>query len=347
MNEIRFMKKLFILLSILIIAFFTFVQRVCAAELYKFTDANFDTSNSIIVLSGQDTQTGNILENIKLVKMQNPSRVYFDINSSIITFPKQDWMFKTGPIKEIKINQFSTSPDVVRVVMYYENGFNPDNIKFLRLKNNIIIKLKDDEMCDNEYFLNTYRDEHSSSSDFYEYMTISMPVSKSGDSIVNQIQDAFNEQAEQLFERKELKLNTKYYLNNITPKPNMVLLNGFGSVTIERPMILSNPTRIIYDLPNTLVDMKIRNKEYRISDTETVKIGQFSVNKARIVITTDDDCLYSKYLVEELYKTYKKFPYAIAAGRARDIRIKNGEFLSYDTWNLTEKSFKIELLKLP
>ncbi len=287
MNEIRFMKKLFILLSILIIAFFTFVQRVCAAELYKFTDANFDTSNSIIVLSGQDTQTGNILENIKLVKMQNPSRVYFDINSSIITFPKQDWMFKTGPIKEIKINQFSTSPDVVRVVMYYENGFNPDNIKFLRLKNNIIIKLKDDEMCDNEYFLNTYRDEHSSSSDFYEYMTISMPVSKSGDSIVNQIQDAFNEQAEQLFERKELKLNTKYYLNNITPKPNMVLLNGFGSVTIERPMILSNPTRIIYDLPNTLVDMKIRNKEYRISDTETVKIGQFSVNKARIVITTD------------------------------------------------------------
>ncbi len=62
-----------------------------------------------------------------------------------------------------------------------------------------------------------------------------------------------------------------------------------------------------------------------------------------IVITTDDDCLYSKYLVEELYKTYKKFPHAIAAGRARDIRIKNGEFLSYDTWNLTENSFKPSL----
>lgn len=62
-----------------------------------------------------------------------------------------------------------------------------------------------------------------------------------------------------------------------------------------------------------------------------------------IVITTDDDCLYSKYLVEELYKTYKKFPYAIVAGRARDIRIKNGEFLSYDVWNLTEKSFKPSL----
>lgn len=53
-------------------------------------------------------------------------------------------------------------------------------------------------------------------------------------------------------------------------------------------MILSNPHRIVYDLPNTLVDTKLRNKEYRISEDETVKIGQFSVNKARIVITTED-----------------------------------------------------------
>ncbi len=287
MSEIRFMKKFFILLSIFVIVLFTFVQKACSEELYKFNDANFDTSNSIIVLSGQDTDSGNVMPEIKLVKMQNPSRVYFDINSSIITFPKQDWVFKTGPIKEVKINQFSTSPNVVRVVMYYDNGFNPDDIKILRLKNNIIIKLKNNEMCDNEYFHNTFRDEHSSSSDFYEYMTIVMPVEQSDDTIVGQIQDAFNEQTEQLFEKKELKLNTKYYLNNITPKQNSVLLNGFGSITLERPMILHNPTRIIYDLPNTLVDMKIRNKEYRISETETVKVGQFSVNKARIVITTD------------------------------------------------------------
>ena len=64
-------------------------------------------------------------------------------------------------------------------------------------------------------------------------------------------------------------------------------MNGFGSVTVERPLILSNPTRIVYDLPNTLVDTRLRNREYRISENETVKIGQFSVNKARIVITTD------------------------------------------------------------
>lgn len=113
-----------------------------------------------------------------------------------------------------------------------------------------------------------------------------MPV-QNQDNIAAQIQEAFNTQIEQAMAKKELKLNTKYYLNKITPRQNGILLNGFGAVTIERPMILYNPTRIVYDLPNTLVDMDIRNKEYRINETETVKIGQFSVNKARIVITTD------------------------------------------------------------
>ena len=107
MSENGFMKKFFILLAICFIIIFTFIEQACAGQLYKFTDANFDTSNSIIVLSGQDTVSGNVPDNIKLVKMQNPSRVYFDIDSSIITFPKQEWNFNTDGIKQIKINHIS------------------------------------------------------------------------------------------------------------------------------------------------------------------------------------------------------------------------------------------------
>ncbi len=279
------MKKIFILLTFLFITLFTFVQQVKAEQLFKFTSANFDTSNSIIVLSAQDTVGSAVTSNIKLVKMENPTRAYFDIDSAIITFPKQDWIFNSGLLKEVKITQFSVNPHKVRVVMYYEKGFNPNNIKFERIKNNIIIKIKNNSIGNNAFFQNTYRDEHSSSSDFYEYLTITTPISQTPDTVVSQIQDAFNSQ--NFMAKKELKLNTKFYLNNLSIKQNGVLLNGFGTVTVERPMILSNPTRIVYDLPNTLVDTRLRNKEYRISDTETVKIGQFSVNKARIVITTD------------------------------------------------------------
>lgn len=277
------MKKLFILFFI----FFMFIWtgKALAADLYKFTAANFDTSNSIIMLSAQDTEQNFINQDFKLVKMEN--KAYFDIDSSIITFPKQDWIFNSGPIKEIKISQFSVNPCKIRVVMHYDDNFNPENIKFLKMKNNIIIKLRNGKICDNNYFQNTYRDEHSSSSDFYEYTTVTTPVAPVNESIFGQIQDAFNTQTEQILAKKELKLNTKYYLNNINIKQNGILFNGFGAATIERPMILQNPSRIVYDLPNTLVDTKLRNKEFRINECETVKIGQFSVNKARIVITTD------------------------------------------------------------
>lgn len=285
-NTNRDMKKLFLFFTLCIMLFLSFTHKVNADELFKITNANFDTSNSMIVISANDTDVNNpVAENIKLVKLDG--RVYFDINSSIITFPKQHWIYNSGPIKEIKITQFSNNPCIVRVVIYHDKDFNPANIKFLRIKNTIIVKFKDGAICNNSYYQNTYRDEHSSSSDFYEYLTVTTPVNTQNDSIVGQIQDAFNTSAEQIFAKKELKLNTRYYLNNISTKQNGILINGFGSVTIERPMILQNPSRIVYDLPNTLVDTKLRNKEIRINENESVKIGQFSVNKARIVINTD------------------------------------------------------------
>ena len=141
-------------------------------------------------------------------------------------------------------------------------------------------------------------------------MTVTTPVEKQPDSITEQIQDTFNVKSEQTFAKKELKLNTKFYLNSVSVKQNGILLNGFGNVTIERPMILQNPSRIVYDLPNALVDTKIRNKEFRINDTETVKIGQFAVNKARVVITTDAVADYIPIYSEDnqslLLANYKK-----------------------------------------
>lgn len=280
------MKVLLRFLTLCIFCLCLLCGKAFAGELFKINNANFDTSNSMIVLSIADTNDNPVAQNIKLIKMDG--KAYFDINSAIITFPKQDWYFNSGGLKEIKVSQFSNNPAVVRVVMYYDKDFNPDNIKFSRIKNNIIIKLKQSSICNNPYFQNTFRDEHSSSSDFYEYTTVTVPVTPPNDSIMGQIQDAFNAQAEQILAKKELKLNTRYYLNNVSAKQNGVLINGFGAVTIERPMLLQNPSRIVYDLPNTLVDPRLRNKEIRINDTESVKIGQFSVNKARIVINTED-----------------------------------------------------------
>ena len=290
------MKKILITFIIFLLSIFT--HNVFAQNTYKITGASFDTSNSMIVLNIPDEPTEPVLNELKVICLENPTRAYFDISDSILVLPKQNWKFSTKGINEIKINQFSTNPDVVRVVIYYDNDFNPANLKFLRIKNNIIIKLKDTIRQD-EYFHRTYRDEHSSSSDFYEYLNVEVQDESQKDSITTQIQQAFNTTLQQTpkmdtpnLVKKDLKLNTKYYISRITPRANGVLLSGFGSVTIEKPMVLQNPLRIVYDIPNTLVNREVRNSEYQINETDTVKIGQFEVNKARIVITTPDVTKY-------------------------------------------------------
>lgn len=290
------MKRILTLILLFLLTTFTLCSKALAEDVFKITSANFDTSNSVIVLTALDGTASQIMPDLKLIKMDNPKRAYFDINSAILTIPKQDWSFNSQGIKQIKVSQFSTNPNVVRVVMYFDDDYTISNIKFLRIKNNIVLHFKN-SLCQNDYYQNTYRDEHSSSSDFYEYLTVTTPTIKQNtaqDDIAGQIQQAFNttvQQASQILtaaEKKELRLNTKYYIDKITPKNNAVLFNGFGSVTLEKPMILTNPSRIVFDMPNTLASMDIRNKEFKINDTDSVKVGQFAVNKARVVIQTNN-----------------------------------------------------------
>jgi N-acetylmuramoyl-L-alanine amidase len=285
---------------------FTFAQATFAQELFKVTSVNFDTSNALVVLTSPDNTLGPILKNIKLVRLSNPQRAFFDIDSAVLTTPSQNWFFNSGSLKQIKVGQFSTNPSKIRVVMYFEEGFNYQKISFLKVNNNIIIKLKD-AMCKNDYFQNVYREEPSSSSDVYENLSISTeepPKVKiavnevKSDAVLNEIQKAFNastapvatinqtpvKSVEEI--KKEIKLKSKYYVEGISVKPSGVLISGFGTIEIEKPMYLANPARAVFDMPNTILGPELKNKEFKISETESLKVGQYSFNKARVVITS-------------------------------------------------------------
>ena len=300
-------KKILITIFFIII----FAQATFTQEIFRVTSVNFDTSHSLIFLTSPDNTTEAIMKNIKLTKLQKPKRVYFDIDSAVLTAAPQNWYFNEGGLKQVKIGQFSTTPNKIRVVLYLEEEFDQSKISFLKVNNNIAIKYQDG-MSKEEYFQNTYRDEKSSSSDFYEKLSISSsevekvkpavaPVSPKNDVVLNQIQHAFNAPAptasaikpvaskslasnESL--KKELKLKSKYYLNLISPKPNGFLVSGFGVVGIEKPMYLTNPARVVFDIPNAIVNPDVKNQEFKIG-LDTVRVGQFESNKVRIVLTSD------------------------------------------------------------
>lgn len=283
-----------------------FAQAAFTQEIFKVTSVNLDTSNSLLFLTSPDNTTDAIMKNVKVIKLQNPKRVYFDIDSAILASPAENWFLNTGGVKQIRVNQFSTNPSKIRVVLYLDDDFNPAKITFFRANNNIIIKFKSN-IGSSQYYQNTYRDERSSGSDFYENLSISSEEidkvkiainAPASDEVLSQIQTAFNSSTAPPVSinavsaktpeaiKKELKLKSKYYLNSITPKTNGFLVSGFGVVGIERPMYLTNPARVVYDIPNTLVNPDASSKEYKIGE-DSIKISQYMSNKARIVITSN------------------------------------------------------------
>ena len=76
-----------------------------------------------------------------------------------------------------------------------------------------------------------------------------------------------------------------------------LLVSGLGQLTTAKMFYLTEPNRVVIDLPNTYLDKQIRNKEIPLctdnSCKDFAKIGQFEFNTARIVITTDEP---EKYL---------------------------------------------------
>lgn len=328
------MKKLLLVLILFFTFTLTFVTEAFAESVFKISAANFDTSNALISLTSSNLGEMPDLGTIKIVKLSNPTRIYFDLPDTVLGGGKRDWQFENAGIKQVKISQFAINPNLVRVVIYYDDNYDISKLQFLKVQNNLIIKFKN-ALAQNPFMQNTYRDDHSSSSDFYEYMTVSAAVNHND--TIAQINSAFNTPS---FLKQELKLNTKFYVDRVVAKNGAVLLGGMGSVGIEKPMILTNPSRIIFDLPNTLVNQNLRNKEYNLGGEDRFRIGQFSVNKARVVITTPDVTkyipIYSKDNQSLLIGNVDKISYDMIKG-------SNGTITGYVNSKIDEQSSAMTL----
>ena len=288
-------KKLVTLIIIFIIGLF---HCACAEEILKINSINFDNSDNVIFL----TTTNSVQTiDVKSMKLSNPDRISFDINNAILVHPSKSWTFKHSGMKQVKIAQFSTNPNIVRIVITYNENFNVNKLKLYRVDNNLLFIYGKNSISQN-YFSSAYNDEKATEN-YYEYTTI-IPDEKNN--ITKQetpsaeallIQQAFNNASELIKkdyknivieDERQPKLKSKFYANKIDVKRGNALIRGVGEISIEKPFVVTNPSRLVFDLPNTYVAPQIRNKEYVLSDNETIKIGQNEPTKARIVVTSND-----------------------------------------------------------
>lgn len=295
------LKKFILLFFIFVINFFNIVS---AQEVLKINSVVFDNSDNIFFL-GACSKVQYI--NIKSMQLTEPNRIVFDINDAVLTKINSSWTFKNSDIKQVKVSQFTTDPNVVRVVITYNNSFNVSKLKLHRVDNNIIFSYNKHLFPQGD-LRKIYSDEKSKEG-YYEYTTFSKdpkllpaPVSTTDANPyttpqeIVAIHNAFNSQG-QLAKREvvvpednvyDTKLKSGFYINKIDVKRGNALIRGVGLVAIEAPFKLTNPNRLIFDLPNTYVAPEIRNKEFILSDKETIKVGQNEPTRARIVVTTDN-----------------------------------------------------------
>ena len=293
-------------------------------DLVKVNSLKYDNSSSMVLITtSSESQTVSRNTPLKVVRLTNPNRIYFDIENAVLLGSKQHLDVENSIIKEIRLAQFSTEPNVVRAVITFEEDYDTSKLKTYTLGNAVIVKLFSPEIT-NDYFNTVY--EEGAKSGYYAGITVNsqavqrVPVrpveenSTSSSSVINDIKNAFENSTLSNTDGKtydsvvsvdlssNLKLRTKYFINRYMPKNGGLLISGVGQVTTAKEFFLTSPDRAVIDLPNTYLEKSIRNKEINLcsdgSCTDTAKIGQFDYNTARIVVNSDKPdkymCIYSQ-----------------------------------------------------
>ena len=282
-------------------------------EPIKVMSMNYDDSSALIVINTKDSVPERISEPIKYIPLTNPNRIYFDIKDAVLIGGKQQLVFEKSVIKEIRLAQFETEPtNIVRVVVTFEEDFDCSKIKLLKVDGNIIVKISKLGI-ENDYF-NTIYDEKSQTPQYSGIVANSQAIQKvsipstdqikAPETVMDDIQRAFENSTlsnvnNGMYDSivsvdlsSNLKLRTKYFINQYIPKNGGLLVSGLGQLTTSKMFYLDSPKRAVIDLPNTFLDRSVRNKEISLcadgSCQDVAKIGQFEYNIARIVITSDD-----------------------------------------------------------
>lgn len=307
------MKRLFFLITLFTLFIQAFLSPVMAEiEPVKVMSLHYDDSSALVYITTRDNIQDRPESQLKHVRLTNPNRIYFDINNAVLIGEKQQLIFEKSDIKEIRLAQFETTPNkIVRAVITFEEDFDTSKIKLMSVDGNIIVKTSNLPLK-NDYFNTIYDDNPQAqpysgiavNSQFVQKVEIpAQGIIKAPENVMDDIQRAFENSTLANTDGKtydstvsvdlssNLKLRTKYFINQYLPKNGGLLVSGLGQLTTAKIFYLTDPNRIVVDLPNTFLDRSIRNKEIELcpdgSCKDTAKIGQFEYNIARIVINSD------------------------------------------------------------
>ncbi len=287
-----------------------FVSTFCAqaAPVIKITGLEFDNSDNVVIVQSigkifpktmqtpeDNDKSARAPENV-ITKcfLNNPDRVFVDITNAVLAGNAKTYTFRNSKLDKVKISQFSTSPNTVRIVFEYNKKFNPEDFSIYANDRQIIIALSK-TLLSSEKFKTVYNNMTTGErrADIFEGVTY---TSETKEKIIN-ISDTVDVQYESKKDpERQTKLKAGFYIDSVAQMKNGIMIKGDGLVSLKSSFVLENPLRVVYDLENAIVAQSLRNKTYTmpqasalvtegvVSQRDILRLGQNSQSTARIVL---------------------------------------------------------------
>lgn len=305
-NMKYFIRNLFITI---VLFFMTFMScSVNCAEIYRLKPAIFDISGSVIFIPVKtasqipvaptvvNSEPENVQQEPPAVK---ENKVVIEVPSAMVEAQPTDISFSEGNLKKFCIEQ---AGDKAKITLTFSEKYSKSKLWVNCVNNNIVLIINPVQPYGMNYYANTYRDQDNPK-DFRETLVITtkiveknvVPVNenvKSGS--MNEIHQAFsnsNYKSDEVYTNltvEELSKNnflkTKYYLADAKILDNVFRITGVGTVSVQKPFILDNPQRMVFDLPNTVINSELHGKELTLPNGDVLKLAQFTPHTTRLVV---------------------------------------------------------------
>ena len=301
-------KNIFVLF-LFFMASFMFSHADCS-EIYKIKPIKFDISNSIIFVPIKTSSQNIITNDLKYTKIEKTNGVELELLNSKFDIQPEELNFSEGYLKDFKITKNGQN---TVITLIFKDNYNLANLKIGNINNNLLVTITPIQPYNMNYYVNTYRESDAYTKDYRETLAITtkniekneepvVNVSNINKTSMNEIHQAFansNYGNQEVYTNvviedlsKTFRLRSKYYLAEAKVLDNVFRLVGVGAEAIQKPFLLPNPMRMVFDMPNTIINPELHNTEINLVNGDKLKIAQFNPTTTRMVVTSETAAQY-------------------------------------------------------
>lgn len=288
------------LLRLTVIIFFiiiSFAQSAFCANSFRVKDLITDNSDRIIFIGGegnfqrpkeavyvpipstkQNPNTLNLITNITTFTITSPYRYVIDIPNAVLDGASRTYELKNSSvIKNIQVAQFSSNPDIVRIVFTLNKSSDMSKFKTYTNGKNIIVKYNS-SIIDNSIKYKFYTPQGDMDKTVKAQNTGAVLTYNNNNNTLNLIP----------------RMQTKYYLSKVSQNSDGLILRGLGSISFQKANYNADNTQATLILDNATLASKLENKTYNIPSSQKNEKAYLTINAytdKKIKLTLNGDTL--------------------------------------------------------